>query len=125
MEVVVLDAVGQMAVASAGAAALLVDTPHNLLAAICSRALGRTAPPDVRLAALHALASVAGVERAGEAADRTAALLLPAQEEALRLGVYGAVSGAAGGVAGARSPAEAVLHLLQQPFGDLRVALYR
>eukprot|EP00775_Hariotina_reticulata_P013804 gene13804-13925_t len=125
MEVVVLDAACQMAVVSAAAADLVAAAPGNLLNAICDRALGRTAPPEVRLAALHALASVGGVERAGEAADRTAALLLPSQEDALRQGVFGAVSGAAGGVGGARSPAEAVLHLLQQPFGDLRAAVYR
>jgi hypothetical protein len=89
------------------------------------RALGRTASPPVRVAALHALASIAGVERAGEARDRSAALLPAASEDALRVAVFEAVAGAAGGVGAARSPAEAVHNLLQQPFDDTRAGVYR
>ncbi len=41
--------------------------------ALCGRALGRCPHPSVRLAALHGLASVAGLEAAGEMRDRAAA----------------------------------------------------
>ncbi|KAF6252628.1 hypothetical protein COO60DRAFT_1552102 [Scenedesmus sp. NREL 46B-D3] len=126
MEVVALDAACQLALPSSTSAALLASRGSPLLLqGICSRALGRTASPAVRLAALHALASVAGVERAGEAADRSAALLPAAGEHALRLAVFGAVAGAAGGAGAARSPAEAVHGLLQQPFDDTRSGVYR
>jgi hypothetical protein len=125
-EVVVLDAAHHLALPSPASAALLAaPAAAGLLQSVCSKALGRTTPPEVRLAALHALASAAGLERAGEARDRSAALLPQAAEERLRQGVYGAVAGAAGGVGGARTPAEAVWQLLQQPFGDMRAAVYR
>eukprot|EP00879_Flechtneria_rotunda_P029188 GHRR01031468.1.p1 GENE.GHRR01031468.1~~GHRR01031468.1.p1 ORF type:complete len:508 (+),score=226.57 GHRR01031468.1:2668-4191(+) len=124
-EIAVLDAAGQLAQPSSSAAALLAMVSDTLLPAICNRAVGRTASPEVRLAALHALASIAGVERAGEARDRSASLLPAAAEDALRRSVYRAVSGAAGGVGGARSPAEAVNNLLQQPFADVRTGVYR
>lgn len=122
-----LDAAHHLALPSAASAALLT-TPAGgqTLAAICAKALGRTSSPDVRLAALHALASVAGLERAGEARDRTAALLSSrAAEDLLRSAVFGAVSGTAGGAGGARTPAEAVWQLLQQPFDETRTGVYR
>ncbi len=68
----------------------------------------------LRLAALHALAVVAGAQRAAEAKASSAALLSPAAEDALRLAVYAGV--------GTRTPAEAVLALLHQPLLELRRA---
>jgi hypothetical protein len=126
MEVVALDAACQLALPSSTSAALLASPANpQLLQSICTRAFGRTASPPVRLAALHAFASIAGVERAGEARDRSAALMAAANEDALRVAVFEAVAGAAGGVGAARSPAEAVLNLLQQPFDDTRTGVYR
>lgn len=101
MEVVVLDSASQLALHSCQSAALLASTAvPSLLPAIAARALGRSSSPAVRLAALHALASAAGVERAGEARDRSAALLPAAAEEALRQvrGSVGAVDLAVAGV---------------------------
>lgn len=93
-ELVVLDAAHQLCLPSVAAAALLASpAAGTLLPTLCTKALGRTSNPEVRLAALHALASLAGLERAGEARDRTAALLPGGVEEALRQGVYGAVAG--------------------------------
>lgn len=80
-----LDAACQLALPSSQAAALLASPAvPDLLPGIATRALGRTSSPGVRLAALHALASVAGVERAGEARDRSAALLSAQSEDKLR-----------------------------------------
>ena len=60
-EVVVLDAAHHLALPSPVSAALLASPPAgSMLQGICSKALGRTAGPDLRLAALHALASIAG-----------------------------------------------------------------
>lgn len=85
MEVVVLDAACQLALPSSESAALLTSPAvPGLLMAIAGRALGRTSSPAARLAALHALASVAGVERAGEARDRSAALMDAHAEHKLR-----------------------------------------
>jgi len=125
-ELVVLDAAHHLALPSPASAALLT-TPAaaHTLSAISSRAIGRTSSPEVRLAALHALASVAGLERAGEARDRTAALMSRSAEDALRQAVFAAVSGSAGGAGGARTPAEAVWQLLQQPFDETRSGVYR
>lgn len=121
-----LDAAHHLAQPSPASATLL--TTHaagTALPSICSKALGRTSSPDVRLAALHALASVAGLERAGESCDRSAALMGAAAEDVLRRAVFGAVSGSAGGAGGARTPAEAVWQLLQQPFDETRTGVYR
>jgi hypothetical protein len=125
-ELVVLDAAHYLALPSAASATILT-TPAggSALTSISSRALGRTSSPDIRLAALHALASVAGLERAGEARDRSAALMPPCAEDALRRAVFAAVSGNAGGAGGARTPAEAVWQLLQQPFDETRTGVYR
>ncbi len=124
-EVAALDAIGSLASTPAGAGLLAASAAAPpLLPAIALRALGRSGggAPEVRVAALHALAAAAGGERAGEARDRRAALLPTGEaEDALREAVFsGAV---ARGWAG--SPAEAVQALLQQPFDDLRAALYR
>jgi hypothetical protein len=125
-QVVVLDAAHHLALPSPTSAALLASpAAGSTLPAICSRALGRTASPEVRLAALHALASVAGLERAGEARDRTAALMGRGAEDVLMGAVFGALGGQAGGAGGARTPAEAVWQLLQQPFDETRTGVYR
>jgi hypothetical protein len=93
-ELVALDAAHHLALPSADSAALLAAPAAGaLLPALCTKALGRAGSPEVRIAALHALASLAGLERAGEARDRSAALLPAPAEEALRQGVYGAVAG--------------------------------
>ncbi|GBF88150.1 hypothetical protein Rsub_00862 [Raphidocelis subcapitata] len=123
-EVAALDAAGQLALTPGGADLLAAGPSPALLPAIASRALGRagSAAPEVRVAALHALAAAAGGERAGAARDRGAALLPSgAGEDALRAAVF---SGAVG-AGWAAAPGEAVLALLQQPFADLRAALYR
>ena len=57
----------------------------------------RAANAEVRVASLHALASAAGLQRAHEVEERSAALLSAGAEETLRSGVYrssGAASGA-------------------------------
>lgn len=125
-ELVVLDAAHHLALPSAASATLLT-TPAagSALTSIASKALGRTSSPEIRLAALHALASVAGLERAGEARDRSAALMAAGAEDVLRRAVFAAVSGDAGGAGGARTPAEAVWQLLQQPFDETRTGVYR
>ncbi len=79
---------------------------------------------ETRAAALHALASAAGAERAGgggAAAAPRAAALAPRAEDALR----GAVFRGAARAPGAPSPAEALLAALRQPDAELRVAAYR
>ncbi len=48
--------------------------------------------PSVRVAALHALALAAGVQRAHEGRDRGAALLSHTAEQTLRVGVYEAAA---------------------------------
>jgi hypothetical protein len=63
---------------------------------ISKRALGRAPQPEVRLAALHALASAAGAERAGESKCRDDAILSDEAEDALRRAVYHAAAYAAG-----------------------------
>lgn len=63
---------------------------------ISKRALGRAPQPEVRLAALHALASVAGAERAGESKCRDDAMLSDEAEDALRQAVYQAAAYASG-----------------------------
>ena len=123
-EVCALDAAGQLALTPAGAGLLAAGPAPSLLPLIAMRALGRAGggAPEVRVAALHALAAAAGGERAGEARDRGAALLSSAEgEDALRTAVFG--GSASPGWAG--SPAEAVQALMQLPFVDLRAALYR
>jgi hypothetical protein len=84
-----------------------------------------TGSGELRCAALHALATVAGLERAGELRDREAALLSPAAEQQLREQVFGVVAQGVGGVGSGRSPAECCAWLLDQPFGEVRVATYR
>jgi len=79
---------------------------------------------ETRAAALHALATAAGAERAGgggAAAAPRAAALAPRAEDALR----GAVFRGAARAPGAPSPAEALLAALRQPDAELRVAAYR
>ncbi len=74
-----------------------------------ARLRGAGGGSQARVAALHALARVAGAERAEGPP-------LPARaEDALRCAVYDA----------APSPADALLGFLRQPFPDLRVAAYK
>ncbi|KAG2430851.1 hypothetical protein HXX76_009825 [Chlamydomonas incerta] len=117
-----LDALGRLGQSRAGAQLVLADA--TVARALCERALGRSPHPEVRMAALHALASTAGLERAG--ADRArAAAVLPAQyEETLRRCVFEACAGA-GGAGSLRRPGEVVAALLGQPFVELRLAAYR
>lgn len=96
-----------------------------------------TRSPDVRIAALHTLASAAGLERAAEAGGAApsgrglppagpldpSAAALPAQaEQALRVGSYQA---AASSDAAQRSPCDALVSLGAQPVPELAVASYR
>ncbi|GLC61120.1 hypothetical protein PLESTB_001720000 [Pleodorina starrii] len=110
-----LDALGTLGQSAPGAQLVMSD--ERLVRAMCERALGRSPHPEVRIAALHCLASAAGLERAGGLRDRTAAILPQQCEEALRRGVYGAC--------GVRRPAEVLAGMLQQPFLELRLAAYR
>ncbi|KAG2445066.1 hypothetical protein HYH02_008933 [Chlamydomonas schloesseri] len=118
-----LDAVGRLGQSRAGAQLVLAD--GAVARSLCERALGRSPHPEVRMAALHALAATAGLERAG--ADRArAAAVLPAQyEETLRRCVFEACGGPAVGGASLKRPGEVVLGLLAQPFVELRLAAYR
>jgi hypothetical protein len=81
----------------------LMSTPRACMHAgallhMSKRALGRAPQPEVRLAALHALASIAGAERAGESKCRDDAILSGEAEDALRQAVYQAAAHAPGEV---------------------------
>ena len=105
----------------AGAAAL-AEHPSRLLADVAARALGgRTPHPSLRVTALHSLATLAGAERSGEGAARSAALLPGLGEAALRAAVYAGAADAAPPA----TPAEACAGLLRHPFLDVRLAAYR
>ncbi len=82
-----LAAVGTIGLKAAGAAAILQD-PSRIFSDVAYKALGRAPNPSIRICALHAVASVAGAERAASAGRGAAALLGPAEEEALRTAVY-------------------------------------
>lgn len=113
-----LDAVSMLSHGASGAAVLLLQ-PGGVASDVAYKALGRPPSPAVRMAALHALAALAGTERAASG-SRAAALLPPAAEDALRAAACeGAVAG------GCASPAAALLRQLQQPFLEHRVAAYR
>jgi hypothetical protein len=83
--------------------------PAGAIAHISKRALGRAPQAEVRLAALHALASIAGAERAGDSKRRDDAVLGGAAEDTLRSAVYSAAAFAPGGRGSSclRSPARA------------------
>ncbi|KAG2496066.1 hypothetical protein HYH03_005985 [Edaphochlamys debaryana] len=110
-----LDAVLALGQSRGGAQLVLVD--EAVTRGLCERALGRSPHPELRCAALHAVAAVAGLERAGEERCRAAALLPAQAEDALRRGVFGAC--------GLKRPGEVLLALLGQPFAESRVAAYR
>lgn len=143
LEEAALDAAGHLGMTRAGAELLLTD-PTNPAADVAARALGRAPSPALRLAALHAVATLAGAERAGGAAQhgavgaggggrlgpssggppagaRDAVAASPAAEEALRREIFRGATGAAG----SPTPAQAFLELLEQPFIEVRVAAYR
>ncbi|GAX73255.1 hypothetical protein CEUSTIGMA_g709.t1 [Chlamydomonas eustigma] len=119
-EVSALDAVCDLAETRSGSELLLGD--HALLSAVIERALGRpkTSSQEVRVASLHALASLAGLPRAHQWQERSAALLSEGAESILRSEVYQAA--AAGN--SQRSPAEIIHTYLKQPFHDLKGATY-
>lgn len=113
-----LDAAGLLGVSATGAELLSRDAA--LIRSIAERAMDRAPTPDVKIAALHAAASIAGLERAAEAQTRVTAMLPEPMEAALRAAVYSAAASCSG-----QSPSEAMLALLHQPFAELRVAVYR
>lgn len=76
-------AVGILGLQAAGAEAALTD-PSALAADVAYKALGRPPSPSQRIAALHALAALAGAERSG----RSGKLLSPAAESGLRVAVF-------------------------------------
>lgn len=76
-------AVGILGLQRAGAEELLADA-GAVAGDVAYKAMGRPASPAERLAALHALASVAGAERSG----RSGKLLSPDAEAALRVAVF-------------------------------------
>eukprot|EP00798_Chlamydomonas_sp_ICE-L_P016618 gene16618-22863_t len=86
----VLDAVGQLCQNHLAAQMLAED--KDLTLAIASNAVRRSPHPEVRLAALHALASTSGVERATQLQQRSKALLSSNAEDCLRVAIYSAVS---------------------------------
>jgi hypothetical protein len=109
----------EAAAAEAAGATTTTPTP-SALHAVCELALSRAGAggaPHVRVAALHALASLAGCERAGQRRERSAALLSPAAEGALRRAVYAASA--------PRSPSDAVAALTRQPIDEVSSAAYR
>ncbi|KAK9825186.1 hypothetical protein WJX81_004947 [Elliptochloris bilobata] len=117
-----LDAAGLLGATRAGADLLLADT--RVTAALAAFALQDSGRTEERTAALHALATAGGAERAGGVAAALAArraALVPPAEAALR----GAVFRAAAARAGAPTPAEPLLAALRQPDLELRVAAYR
>ncbi|KAL4452301.1 hypothetical protein ABPG75_007963 [Micractinium tetrahymenae] len=116
LEDAALDAVGILGLQRAGAEALLTS-PTRVAADVAYKALGRAPSPAQRVAALHALAAVAGAERMG----RSGKLCSLAAEAALRVAVF---EGAAASSPGA-TPAEVLLQQLGQPFQEQRVAVYR
>ena len=59
MQIAALASAGRLGIDKAGADALLMDETHVILE-IAGRAVGRTATQDVKVAALHALANIAG-----------------------------------------------------------------
>eukprot|EP00887_Chlorella_sp_A99_P007872 scaffold20.g7872.t1 len=123
VEEAALDAVSTLGLQDAGTAALLLQ-PGGVIRDVAYKALGRPPSPAVRMAALHALAAVAGAERAAAAGgSRAAALLAPPAEAALREAVY--EGAAAGGAGASATPAAVFLGQLQQPFLEHRVAAYR
>lgn len=77
-------AVGILGMHASGAEALLSPGAAGLVGDVAYKALGRAPSPTQRLAALHALAAVAGAERTG----RSAKLLGPEAEVALRVAVF-------------------------------------
>lgn len=119
-EVMVLDTAGRFGLSSRGARVLVGDSAP-IIEGIAERAVGRAPNPEVRLAALHAIANVAGVERALETKDREAALLRPELEDRLRVALYSS----AASTSGAPSPAEVMYGYLQQPFPAQHIACYR
>ncbi|KAL4441281.1 hypothetical protein ABPG77_011518 [Micractinium sp. CCAP 211/92] len=116
LEEAALDAVGILGLQRAGAEALL-SSATRVVADVAYKALGRAPSPAQRVAALHALATLAGAERAG----RSGKLCSPAAEAALRVAVF---EGAAASAPGA-TPAGAFVQQLGQPFLEQRVAVYR
>ncbi|KAF5830082.1 hypothetical protein DUNSADRAFT_15043 [Dunaliella salina] len=86
-----------------------------------ARALASNCPtPALRLAALHAAANLAGLERVHETGDRRAALLAPVAETLIGDATYMACTSAV-----TPSPAEGLLSLLEPPFPEQRAAVYR
>jgi len=73
-EATVLDAAGTLCTPAAGAE-MVAAPPAPLLRGAAERALGRAPAPGVRIAALHCLAGIAGLERAGATQRREDALL--------------------------------------------------
>ncbi|KAL0018991.1 hypothetical protein WJX79_000081 [Trebouxia sp. C0005] len=108
-----LDALSELGMQQGGAQAILLH-PCQVIQDVTNKALGRAPSSDVTLAAVHALATIAG-------AERSAAVVSSAAEEALKAAVYdgAACSSHQGG------PAHVLLAYLEQPFTDLRIAAYR
>ena len=119
VEEAALDATSALSMHSVGAALLLLQ-PRGVIGDVAYKALGRPPSPAIRMAALHALAAVAGAERAA-GGSRAAALLPGTPEDVLRAAVYAGASAASGGL----TPAEAFWAQLEQPFLEQRVAAYR
>lgn len=80
-------AVGTIGLQAAGAAAILLDS-SRLFWDVAYNAFGRAPNPAIRICALHAVAAVAGAERAAGARGRAEALLGPDAEDALRAAVF-------------------------------------
>ncbi|KAK9806884.1 hypothetical protein WJX72_006195 [[Myrmecia] bisecta] len=120
LEEAALDAAAQMG-KSVESAEMLATDGSNVLHDIASKAFGCAGSPSLRIAALHALASIAGCERAGAEPVAARVLMSAGAEAHLQEEVYAAAAEGAG----APSPGEVISRFLDQPFLELRVATYR
>ena len=76
MQIAALASAGRLGIDKAGADALLMDESH-IIQEIAGRAVGRASTQDVKVAALHALANIAG--RHSGCLQTSSILQLPAQ----------------------------------------------
>lgn len=121
-EAAALEALGILTQSRRGAEALLLcPGAGSLLACVLmTRALQSAHTPDLRVAALHAAATLAGAERVHEYGERRAALISEAAEALLREATFASCSGTS-----VHTPSEALLELLSSPFTEQRGAVYR
>ncbi|CAD7704372.1 unnamed protein product [Ostreobium quekettii] len=116
----VFDAIGQLGVRRPGAE-IVVANACGVLALVLDTALSPRTPKQVRISALHALATIVGAERIKAGDQQETALLSAECEQQLEVSIHGAAA-AIGRVA---SPGEVFWDLLQPPIVEVRLPLYR